>query len=180
MIERLSTKELLFRSFDDLSKSTALEKIRVNDITDNCGLKRGTFYYHFSSKEDLVFKKFEEVYSEIHQELYGKQPWKAILERILLFCKTHCTLIKSVLGNADYIRKIQVFMLTSIESIALAYYGPDKLTARVKTEIKFYAIGSAYIYYDWILRDCQEPCEEIAAYINECVPESLRAALDGI
>jgi len=48
------TKHFLAKSLVELMKQTPLDKISVTDITDNCGLNRHTFYYHFKDKQDLI------------------------------------------------------------------------------------------------------------------------------
>jgi len=48
------TKQFLAKSLVQLMAKTPLDKISVTDITNNCGLNRHTFYYHFKDKQDLV------------------------------------------------------------------------------------------------------------------------------
>jgi len=48
------TKQFLAKSLVQLMAKTPLDKISVKDITDNSGLNRHTFYYHFKDKQDLV------------------------------------------------------------------------------------------------------------------------------
>ena len=48
------TKQFLARSLVQLMKTTPLDKISVSEITEECGLNRHTFYYHFKDKQDLI------------------------------------------------------------------------------------------------------------------------------
>lgn len=48
------TKKALAMSIKELMKKIPLTKISVQEISDNCGLNRQTFYYHFKDKFDLV------------------------------------------------------------------------------------------------------------------------------
>ncbi|MCD8010847.1 MAG: TetR family transcriptional regulator [Lachnospiraceae bacterium] len=48
------TKELLAQSFHDLLLHREFEKITIKNITDEAGVIRPTFYYHFQDKYDVL------------------------------------------------------------------------------------------------------------------------------
>ena len=48
------TKRALESSLKKLLLEKPLHKITVSDITDDCGINRMTFYYHFKDIYDLV------------------------------------------------------------------------------------------------------------------------------
>lgn len=48
------TKRALAASFENVLERKPLDKVTVTDITDGCGLKRQTFYYHFADIFDLI------------------------------------------------------------------------------------------------------------------------------
>lgn len=48
------TKRALARSLKKLSKKMPLSKITIKDITNECGVNRQTFYYHFQDKFELI------------------------------------------------------------------------------------------------------------------------------
>lgn len=57
MIKRYSgdkTKYLLANSLRALMKSKPFDKIKINDIVENCGMNRQTFYYHFQDMYALL------------------------------------------------------------------------------------------------------------------------------
>ncbi len=49
-----NTKRALSASLKKLLETEPLDKITVTDITDGCGVKRQTFYYHFKDIFDLI------------------------------------------------------------------------------------------------------------------------------
>lgn len=49
-----TTKRALAASLKKLLSDKPLDKITVRDITDDCGVNRQTFYYHFSDIYDLM------------------------------------------------------------------------------------------------------------------------------
>jgi len=54
MSESKITEKALALSLKQLMKTAPLSKISIQNIMDNCGLNRQTFYYHFKDKFDLV------------------------------------------------------------------------------------------------------------------------------
>ena len=48
------TKRALATSLKKLLSQKELTKIAIKDITDDCGVKRQTFYYHFADVYDLI------------------------------------------------------------------------------------------------------------------------------
>lgn len=48
------TKTMLGEGLKKVLKSKLFSKIVVDDIAEACGVSRGTFYYHFSDKYDLL------------------------------------------------------------------------------------------------------------------------------
>ena len=48
------TKKAIAASLKNLLKEKKLNKITVQDIADDCGINRQTFYYHFQDVYDLV------------------------------------------------------------------------------------------------------------------------------
>lgn len=49
-----STKIALGNSLKKLLENKPLDKITISDITDDCGVSRMTFYYHFKDIYDLI------------------------------------------------------------------------------------------------------------------------------
>ena len=48
------TKRAISASLKKLLLTKSLNKITIQDITDDCGINRQTFYYHFADIYDLV------------------------------------------------------------------------------------------------------------------------------
>lgn len=47
-------KAFIAAEFKKMVQNTPIRKITVSDILKQCGISRGTFYYHFRDKQDLV------------------------------------------------------------------------------------------------------------------------------
>ena len=51
------TKRAIQESFKKLLSNQPLDKITVKNITDDCGVNRNTFYYHYSD----IYQLLEEI-----------------------------------------------------------------------------------------------------------------------
>ena len=49
-----NTKQAIAESLKHLLLRKPITKITINDITEDCGISRMTFYYHFNDIYDLV------------------------------------------------------------------------------------------------------------------------------
>ena len=49
-----NTKKMLAESLKELIRKKSFSKITVRELTQNCGLNRNTFYYHFEDINDLL------------------------------------------------------------------------------------------------------------------------------
>lgn len=65
------TKRALEASLKNLLLKKPLSKITINDITEDCGINRMTFYYHFKDIYDLVEWSCAE---DAKKALEGKKP----------------------------------------------------------------------------------------------------------
>ena len=54
MPNALATKRTIAQSLKHLMQTTPLKKISIQNIVDDCGLNRQTFYYHFQDIYDLI------------------------------------------------------------------------------------------------------------------------------
>lgn len=79
------TKRALGESLKQLLSKKPLNKITVNDITENCGVSRMTFYYHFQDIFELLEWIFEE---EARKALQGKKTYDTWQEGALQIFQT--------------------------------------------------------------------------------------------
>ena len=54
MSDSLITKRAISAAMKELMAERSMEKIKIGDIVERCGINRQSFYYHFKDKYDLV------------------------------------------------------------------------------------------------------------------------------
>jgi probable dihydroxyacetone kinase regulator len=81
------TKAAIINAFIKILKDKPFEKITINDITDECGISRMTFYYHFEDIYDMVDYAIKEKLEKAISGDFSYETWHqdctAVLEAIL-------------------------------------------------------------------------------------------------
>ena len=54
------TKQALAAALKELMAQKPIENITIHDLTEHCGIRRQTFYYHFEDVYDLLRWMFQE------------------------------------------------------------------------------------------------------------------------
>ena len=78
-----TTKSSLAASLKKLLEYKTLDRITISDITNNCGINRQTFYYHFDDLAGLVEWMFNDKISCIMRDLKLPDEWRKGLLMIL-------------------------------------------------------------------------------------------------
>lgn len=99
------TKRALEASLKNLLLKKPLSKITINDITEDCGISRMTFYYHFKDIYDLVEWSCLE---DAKRALEGKKTYETWQQGIL-------QIFEAVLDNKPFI--INVYRSVSREHV---------------------------------------------------------------
>ena len=148
------TKKALASSLKDLLSKYKFNKITIKDITENCGVNRQTFYYHFKDIYDLlewIYKN--EVILEI-EEKATYETWQQglmyIFEYVLknkAFVKnTYYSISKDLLLNFIYAQtNILIMDVIEEKSKNINISNEDKMFIA-----NFYKYGFVGLLQDWI------------------------------
>ena len=159
------TKRALEASLKNILLKKPLSKITINDITEDCGINRMTFYYHFKDIYDLVEWSCAE---DAKKALEGKKTYDTWQQGFL-------QIFEAVQENKPFI--INVYRSVSREQVELYLY---KLTydlligvvnecskdLNVREDDKefianFYKYGFVGIMIEWIQAGMKEDIEEL-------------------
>ena len=67
------TKSALINAFFNMLEDASLEDITVNELCDKAGVRRATFYKHFSDKNDFITFLIKDVRDRFEEEIWSKQ-----------------------------------------------------------------------------------------------------------
>lgn len=177
-----TTKRALEASLKHLLLQKPLNKITISDITEDCGVNRMTFYYHFQDIYDLVEWSCVE---DAAQALQGKKTYDTWQEGFL-------NIFRAVQENKPFI--MNVYHSVSREQVELYLY---KLTydlligvveersagMTVREEDKrfiadFYKYALVGLMLNWIKNDMKEEPQSIVNRLSVLVHGDITRALE--
>ena len=175
------TKRALEASLKHMLLKKPLDKITINDIAEDCGINRMTFYYHFKDIYDLVEWSCVE---DATRALEGKKTYDTWQQGFY-------QIFEAVLDNRPFI--LNVYHSVSREQVELYLY---KLTydlligvvekkaagMAVRDEDKrfiadFYKFAFVGLMLDWIKNDMKEDPEVVIRRLAPLVHGSIVSAL---
>lgn len=179
------TKDLLVSSLQELLLTKPLDKIRISDITDHCGMNRQTFYYHFHDIYDLI------EYAYYHD---SSRPYiidKLAVSAPFLWRNAFDELLNYIHDNEIFILRIRHSLssnyLTNILKHSVEEYLHKVLhIANEEYHVSEKNMNNIQIFYnnaivgrilEWIDRDMKEEIEELSSALTTLMEGTLENTL---
>ena len=175
------TKYALENSLKKLLAQKPLNKITVSDITEDCGINRMTFYYHFKDIYDLVEWACLE---DAKQALEGKktaETWQQGFVQIFQAVRENKPFILNVYRCVSR-EMVEKYLSPLTENLLMGVIDEISANMVVRSEDKAF-IAQVYSYafigllLDWIKDDMREDPEEIVSRLATLIKGSVAAAL---
>ena len=178
-MKRKTTKDILAESFLELAETKRIDKIRVSDITDNCGLSAPTFYNHFKDKYDLIVwiyvRDVKPILSKIGSDDHD---WKNTLCEAAEYYRSNkefvINALKHTSGHDAFLFLVQKIntehMVTAVRKRLMTEHLSDKIMGLIKV----YVYGTVNLMLEWLLGENSYTAEQIVDIWDKSLPELLR------
>ena len=174
-----TTKRALEASLKKLLLRKPLNKITISDITDDCGINRMTFYYHFKDIYDLVEWSCQE---DASRALAGKktyETWQQGLLQIFEAVQENKPFILNVYRSVSR-EQVEQYLYKMLDPLLRIFV--ERLNIPVKEEdkqfiIDFYKYGFVGLALEWIRRDMKADPAIMAERLNTIMQGDLKRAL---
>ena len=113
------TKEMLAESLMKLLARRTLDKITIQDIVDDCGYNRQTFYYHFHDIYDLIDWIFAAQTQELIEKCRACASLDVGVEAVIAYMRENRRLILNILRSVNG-EKLLDNLYRSAQSIVLS------------------------------------------------------------
>ncbi len=176
------TKRALEASLKKLLLQKPLNKITVNDITEDCGINRMTFYYHFKDIYDLVEWSCLEDTARVLQEKKTHDTWeegfidifRAVKENKLLVMNVHRCISRE---------RVEQYLVSLTDGLIRGVVEEDAVGMSVRDEDKaFIAQVYSYVFVgvmlEWVAGDMKAEPEPLVRRLALVVQGSVAAALE--
>lgn len=176
MSESNITKKAIADGFKALMTKKSFEKITISDITNECGLNRQTFYYHFQDKYELLnWIFYKEIINEL-KENYTIDKWSDALLDMLIVLKNNAKFYTNAL-NTSYSNEFREYLFSATaqlfeEILDRVTYGLILEANDKKFIAEFMSYGVSGSIIKWILSGMKEKPEDIVARMKNLFNDS--------
>lgn len=176
------TKKAIEASLKNLLLKKPFDKITINDIAEDCGISRMTFYYHFKDIYDLVEWACEEDAKKI---LEGKDDYKTWTQGFL-------NLFEEVLKNKPFVlnvyrsvgrEQVENYLYKIVYDLLLNVVEEKAQGMTVRDEDKefiadFYKYAFVGLMLDWVKNGMKEDPHKIVKKVEFLLSGSLSVSLE--
>ena len=175
------TTRALEQSLKNLLLKKPLTKITVSDITDDCGINRMTFYYHFKDIYDLVEWSCLEDAKRALKEKKTYDTWQQGFLQIFKAVQENKPFILNVY-RCVHREQVEKYLQPLVDQLLLNVINDEAAGITVRDEDKQF-IAQVYSYMfiglmlDWIKDDMHEDPQQIVEKLSKLIKGSVSVAL---
>lgn len=175
------TKKMLGASLKKLMAQKPLHKISVREITEDCGVNRQTFYYHFEDIYSLVKWMFQCEAIKLLDDHEGILIWQDGLLQLFKYLeenKAVCLCTLNSMGH-QHLKRLLYDDIHDIVHRAVFYFGeelPDKSEEYGEFLTHFYTISLASMLESWLMGGMKQTPEELIALIDIAINDQIRGS----
>lgn len=176
------TKKALAASLKNMLLKKPLTQITINDITEDCGVNRMTFYYHFDDIYDLIEWSCME---EASKALAGKKTYTTWQEGFL-------NIFQAVQDNRPFImnvyrsvsrEQVEIYLYKLVYNLVIGVVEEKSAGMTVRESDKqfiadFYKYAFVGIMLNWIKNDMKDDPQTIVAQLSTLVHGNITYALN--
>lgn len=175
------TKRALEQSLKNLLLKKPLTKITINDIAEDCGINRMTFYYHFKDIYDLVEWSCMEDARKALEEKKTYDTWQQGLLQIFDAVRQNKPFIMNVY-RCVHQEQVEKFLSPLVDSLLRGVINEESAGMTVRDEDKdFIAQVYSYVFIgimlDWIKNDMRGEPEVIVEKLATLIKGAISSAL---
>ena len=179
-----ATKAALAEVLKQLLSRKPISKITINDITEQCGISRMTFYYHFKDIYDLAQWTVREAIRPVLGEYRAAGSWQQALLNLLTALQENKVLIQNVYHSMDRVI-IERYMLREAETLLTAVVETESAGIRISEEGKrriatFYSFAFIGTILEWVRQSMAAPPQEVVTQVSAILQGNFRNAIQNV
>ena len=177
-----TTKRALEASLKNLMLQKPLDKITINDIAEDCGISRMTFYYHFKDIYDLVEWSCVE---DASKALEGKKTYDTWQQGFL-------QILEAVIANKPFIlnvyhsvsrEQVEIYLYKLTYDLLIGVVEEKSVGMSVREEDKrfiadFYKFAFVGLILDWIRNGMKDDPQLLTDRLASLVRGNITSALN--
>ena len=178
------TKKALAEALKQLLTRKPINKITINDITEQCGISRMTFYYHFKDIYDLAEWTLEEATQQIIGENRYADNWQQGFLDLLKEVKDNQKLYMNVYRSMDR-EAIERYLLKKVEPLLMPVVEKEAAGMGISPKGKrvvaiFYTYAFIGVVLDWISKGMPLTPQQVVTLTAAVVQGDFRNSLQNL
>ena len=175
------TKRALEASLKHLLLQKPLDKITIGDITEDCGINRMTFYYHFKDIYDLIEWSLLEDAKKAPEGQRTYDTWQQGFLQIFEMVLDNKPFITNVYHSISR-EQVELYLYRLTYDLLFGVVEEQSAGMSVRAEDKqfiadFYKYAFVGIMLDWVRRDMQEDPQQIIDRLSTLLHGNIAQAL---
>lgn len=176
-----TTKQALEQAFKKLLLKKPLNKITINEITEECGVNRMTFYYHFKDIYDFVEWICLDNANRVLEENKSYDTWQQGFLRIFEEVRENKLFIMNVY-RCVHQEQVERYLKPLVDDLILTVINAEAESKAVcDADKEFIARIYSYVFVglmlDWIKADMREEPEQIVNRLAVLLKGSIAEAV---
>lgn len=174
-----TTKRALEASLKKLLLKKPLNKITINDITEDCGVNRMTFYYHFKDIYDLVDWILVEDAAEALEGRQNFETWSEALLDALQRIQDNRVLVLNVYRSVSR-EQVEQYLYKMLDPLLRMFVERENIPVQEEDKqfiIDFYKYALVGMVLEWVRRDMKTEPAIMAERLNTMMHGDLKRAL---
>lgn len=176
------TKKSFAESLKKMLAQKSLEKIKIIDITEDCGVNRQTFYYHFKDIYDLL----DWVYTyEATRALDGKKTydtWQQGFEHIFDYILENKSFVLNTFNSVSR-EHLERYLYNEVQLLLMGVVEEKAKDMAVREKDKefiadFYKYAFVGLVLEWIKKGMKENPKDIIKRLNTLICGNIEEALE--
>jgi len=177
-MKRLTTKEYIAATFEELLQENNFSSISVQDIVQACNISRTTFYRHFEDKYSLMNWIYLQRIDEIIKNNSSIKNWKNLVLEVYSFIYLKKDFFKKVIhyqgqnSLTDFVYYCSYEYCVKVMKEALVV---TILPEDIDFSLRMYCGGTVHILKEWIMTGANHSpekmtkltCDNIPAYVQK-------------
>ena len=177
-----TTKRALEASLKKLLLEKPLNKITINDITEDCGVNRMTFYYHFKDIYDLVDWILVEDATKILEGRQSFETWNEAYLDILQRVQENKSLVLNVYRSVGR-EQVEQYLYKLLDPLLKEFADRECKDITVQDADKqfivdFYKYALVGMALEWIRKDMKEDPVRMTERLNILIHGDFQRALN--
>lgn len=174
-------KRALEQSLKNLLLKKPLTKITINDITEDCGINRMTFYYHFKDIYDLVEWSCLEDARRALENKRDYDSWTQGLLQIFEAVRENKPFVMNVY-RCVHQEQVEKYLKPQVDSLVLEIINGESTSGTLREEDKeFIARVYSHVFIgmmlDWIKEDMRTDPKQIVDRLSVLLKGTISIAI---